>query len=47
MSDAVVVRDAEEADMAAVQAIYQHYVLNGVDFHSEVSRVFHREVSHL
>lgn len=30
MSDAVVVRDAEEADMAAVQAIYQHYVLNGL-----------------
>lgn len=30
MSDAVIVRDASETDMAAVQGIYQHYVLNGL-----------------
>ncbi|MEO3432406.1 N-acetyltransferase family protein [Inquilinus sp. CAU 1745] len=30
LSDAIIVRDATEADMAAIQAIYAHHVLNGV-----------------
>ncbi|MFC4275520.1 GNAT family N-acetyltransferase [Achromobacter aloeverae] len=36
MSDVVIVRDANEADMAAVQAIYRHYVLNGLATFEEV-----------
>ena len=33
---AVIVRDARDADMAAVQAIYQHHVLNGLATFEEI-----------
>jgi L-amino acid N-acyltransferase YncA len=36
MSDAMFVRDADEADMTTVQRIYQHYVLNGLPTFEEV-----------
>jgi L-amino acid N-acyltransferase YncA len=35
-SNAVIVRDAHEADMAIVQGIYQHYVVNGLATFEEV-----------
>lgn len=36
MNNAVIVRDANEADMTAIQAIYQHYVLNGLATFEEI-----------
>lgn len=36
MNESIVIRDASETDMAAIQAIYQHYVLNGLATFEEV-----------